>query len=362
MSYDVFMEIPKALRSRPKRGEYPPDALERLDQIVAALRRIDPQIELARDDALVEGRSGVLGDVVADPNRVSLRYTSAFGYHGMLQAMQRALGELEPLGFEGQDPQVGGRIRHFAERAPFLRQFRSQILCPDDEFEAWLEGREPAAWRHWRELKETAGTRYVPASFPPLPDMPDWQTLRDMDAEALDRLLKRLIAHNDRRIEELELSEFLQQARLRDGVSERRGNGDWLPVTDWFTPGTSLGQEHEVMRRLIDRRWPAVIFDQPQQVTIEVDANASDDSAACSARTEAMRSELWQAARALPGCGTLRGVWQDFVDRTEIECEAPDTMLAGLAPILERYRDLPIRIIRRYGWLGAREVESTRSD
>jgi len=26
----------------------------------------------------------VLGQVIADPNRLSLRFTSAFGYHGML--------------------------------------------------------------------------------------------------------------------------------------------------------------------------------------------------------------------------------------------------------------------------------------
>lgn len=129
MSYDVFIELPKALRKKPKRGEYPPEALARLEQIVASLQRIDPEIVIERDDALVEGSSQVLGQVVADPNRISLRYSSAFGYHGMLQAMQRALGELEPLGFEGHDPQIGARIHYFAERAAFMRQFRSQILA-----------------------------------------------------------------------------------------------------------------------------------------------------------------------------------------------------------------------------------------
>lgn len=362
MSYDFFIELPKPLRNRPKRGEWPSEALERLEQIAAALRRIDPEIVIERDEALIAGASGVLGQVIADPNRLSLRYTSAFGYHGMLMAMQRALGELEPLGFEGSDPQVGGRIRHFADRAAFLRQFRSQILCPDDEFEEWLQGREPAAWKRWRELQESAGCRYVPASFPPLADMPDWQALRDMAPEALDGLLKRLVLHNDRRIETLELGEFLQQALLRSPLRERRGSGDWLPVTDWFIAGTSLGQEHEVMRRLIAHGWPTVLFDQPQQLSIEVDARRSEDPAACSARVDRLQRELSKAAPALPGFRALQGSWSDGVSRIEIECEQPDAILAGLLPTLQGHAELPIRIIRRYGWHGAREVASSVPD
>ncbi len=48
MSYDVFLELPKPLRQKPKRGAYPLAALERLEQIVQALQRINPAIELKR--------------------------------------------------------------------------------------------------------------------------------------------------------------------------------------------------------------------------------------------------------------------------------------------------------------------------
>lgn len=361
MSYDVFIELPKAQRSKPRRGEYPPAALALLEQTVAALRRIDPDIEIERDDALVEGRSGILGTLIADPNRVSLRYTSAFGYHAVLMAMQRALAELEPLGFEGYDPQVGAVIRHFPARADFLRQFRSQILCTDDEFEEWIEGREPDSWRRWRELEEGPGSRFVPASFPPLPDFPDWQVIRDMPPEALDALLRRLIALNDARIRQLDLVDYLQQALLRDRLRERRGNGDWLPFRIWPTNHTSLGQEREILGALIARGWPAVIFDQPQQLAIEVDAKRRADPQACSERTDLMRRELWDAVSGLPEPRHCSGSWSGFVSRLEIECEAPNTALQALLPILRRYSDLPIRILRRYGWHGAREVESLLS-
>jgi len=362
MSYDVFIELPKPLRNKPKRGEYPPAALERLEQISAALHRIDPTIEIEREDALLSGSSKVLGVFVADPNRLSLRYTSARGYHAVLMGMQRALAELEPLGFEGYDPQIGARIHHFAERADFLRQFRSQFMCPDDEFEEWLQGREPAAWKRWRELQESAGSRYAAASFPPLPDFPDWQAVRAMDPDSLQGLLKRLIALNDQRIRELELGEFLQQSLLRDPLRERRGNGEWLPFRIWSTSLNSLDQEREIMGALITRGWPAVIFDQPQQLTIVVDANRSADPRVCNTRADLLREDLRRAIPGLPDPKRCCESWCDFVGRTEIECEDPDLVLTELMPTLQRYRDLPIQIRRRYGWHGAREVESSLSE
>lgn len=358
MAYDVFIELPKARRSRARRGEYPPEALQRLEQVMAALQRIDPQLELHRDDALVEGHGPVLGGLSADPNRVSLRYTSAAGYHAMLIAMQQALAELEPLGFEGYDPQIGAVIRHHPGRADFLRQFRSQFLCPDDEFEEWLEGREPAAWRRWRELQDGAGRRYAPAGFPPLPDFPDWQAIRDMASNALDSLLRHLVALNDRRIDELDLREYLQQALLRDRLRERRGNGSWLPFRVWSTNHTSLDQEQQLMGALIARGWPAVIFDTPQQLSVVVDAGQSEDTEACNARADLMHGELRRAAEGLPEPRRYHGIWSDFVSRTEIECEDADAVLQALLPILQRYRELPMRILRRYGWNGAREVET----
>jgi len=273
--------------------------------------------------------------------------------------MQRALAELELLGFEGNDPQIGGRVRYFAERAPFMCQFRSQFLCPDDEFELFAQGIEPAAWRRWRDLQQSVGSRYSPANFPPMPEVPGWQVLREMEGMQLDRLLHRLIAHNDRRIQDLALGEFLKQACLRGWSTRRRGNGEWLAINDLCTAATSLRQKHEVLQQLVARGWPAVIFAQPQQLSIVIDANGSDDAHACHVRAGEMHSELRKATETLPGCKLIRGSWCNRVSRTEIECENPDAALAQVMPILQRYRELSLQIVRRYGWHGAREVEST---
>jgi len=242
MSYTVYIEVPPSARLKPKRGEYPPAALQRLALIASTLRQLDPDLRLTEDEGLIEADSDRLGAVIADPNRITLQYRSTHGYTPLLNAFHDALEVFEPLGFVGSDPQIGGVIRYFADGPSFLRQFRSQILCPDDEFEQWIHGVEPASWVRRRQVRQRLQAGYVAENFPRLPDLPFHQDVLAMAPAAREALLARVVAHNDAIIQRLGLRDDLCCYADAEGPPRHRADGSPMPFEPWLY-GSSLGQE-----------------------------------------------------------------------------------------------------------------------
>ncbi len=242
MSYTVFIEVPPFERLKPKRGEYPPAALQRLALIAATLSRLDPDAGLTQDDGLVEADSAKLGAVIADPNRITLQFRAAQGYSALLNAFHAALGAFEPLGFVGSDPQVGGVIRYFADGPTFLRQFRSQIICPDDEFEQWIHGIEPPAWAPRRQARQRLQEAYTAENFAELADLPYHQEVLAMTPAAREALLARVVAHNDAVIARLNLRDDLVCFADSEGPPRHRADGSPMPFEIWLYT-SSLGQE-----------------------------------------------------------------------------------------------------------------------
>jgi len=242
MSYTVYIEVPAGARIKPKRGEYPPAALQRLALIAATLRRLDPEVRLAEDEGLIEADSDKLGAVIADPNRITLQYHSAHGYTPLLNAFHDALEVFEPLGFVGSDPQVGAVIRYFADGPTFMRQFRSQIRCPDDEFEQWIHGIEPPAWIRRRQVRQRLQAGFTEENFARLPDLPYHHDLVAMQPAAREALLARVVAHNDAIIERLGLRDDLIAYACAEGPPRHRADGSPMPFEPWLYH-SSLGQE-----------------------------------------------------------------------------------------------------------------------
>lgn len=255
MSYDLHLEVPPAERIRPRRGEYPAAAIERLARIEACLRGLDPAIAIERDEGVLEADSAVLGSLIADPNRITLRLGTACGYSALLNAFHDALAAFEPLGFEGFDPQVGGRIRHHADGPTFLRQFRSQVLCPDDEFEQWIHGIEPASWRQRRLARQDFERGYRAENFPALAWLPQSKEIAALDDAALAALLSRVVAHNDAILDRFGLRASLSLFKDAGGTPRQRGDGSWMPFDLWLY-GSSLGQEMGLYQELSRRGRP----------------------------------------------------------------------------------------------------------
>lgn len=271
MSYDVYLEVPAAQRIKPRHGEYPAAAFERLARIEACLRRLDPAIGIERDDGVLEADSAVLGSLIADPNRITLRFSASSGYSALLNAFHDALAACEPLGFEGFDPQVGGRIRHHADGPTFLRQFRSQILCPDDEFEQWIHGIEPPSWRQRRLARGDFERGYRAENFPALATLPQPQEIAALGDAALAGLLERVVAHNDAILDRFGLRTSLALFKDIGGTPRQRGDGSWMPFDLWLY-GSSLGQEMGLHQELLRRGWPGAAGAAQDQARPEASA------------------------------------------------------------------------------------------
>jgi hypothetical protein len=268
--YKVRLDPPPGLRVKPKHGQFPAEAMALLARVEATLPEIDAGATITNDDTVIEAKGDIVGHLFATPVRVTLNYSGDINYHQILLKLQRVLAALEPLGYTATDEQVPGVVRHHPARAQFLRQFRGQFICPDVEFEEFLQDRVPAGWTRWNELCVEVRPRYGPKCFPLLPDIPAHAELSVLAVGKVGAILDRVVEVNDGRIRQEGLAEYMREALLRGYYRYRRGNGDWFPDDDSqsMVYRTSLGQEVELANHLRQRAWPGVQFDTPQLLCI----------------------------------------------------------------------------------------------
>ncbi|MGQ0799646.1 MAG: hypothetical protein ACT4NL_06000 [Pseudomarimonas sp.] len=298
---------------------------------------------------------------MADPNRISLRYTSAWDYLTLLRHFQRALEVFTPLGFVGRDSQVGGRIEFRSAWADFLRQFRTQFVCTDDEFEGWLAGRVPETWKRWKELRERCGPLYSRDNFRPVPGLPEWPQTRDMPVAELCRELRRCMDVNSARIADLGLAEYLKLRVAREGrgLWTPRADGSYLPFEPWVV-GSSIHQEQTLWQAAQTRGCAEFIFEQPQLLKIELHALPDATANALQTSGHAITSACQKAEGYEFG-----GAWYTSSDVASITVETNevDHMAAVAFAAFKGLRDAMRAVVtRRYGSLGAREsVEEWKS-
>ena len=357
MSYDIYLEVAADQRAKRRRGVFPEAALQRIARAVEILRELDPGLSCTRGDALAEVSSSVCGMLLIDCNRVSATFRSGVSYREILHAIRRLLLAFEPDGYTGHDRQLGHAIRPEADMPAFLGQFRAQVTCTQEEFEIWVNGDEPLSWRDRRE-REEAYQRRCELAFPRFQSEAYHHELDAMDAAALEREMDRLIAANDATIATHGLAEMFAY-KLACGCSRfRRATGSWIPNDDWVN-ASALGYEGRLAGYLRRTGSQRVIFDQPQELTVHCStvpiAQLNERMREVGAFFRQLDTQLAQIALSNPTDG-----WSGGGDGFQIRIETADVeaLHRQLLPFLLQHRPSGVlRVVRRYGWYGAPEIE-----
>jgi len=357
VSYDIYLEVAAAQRAKRRRGAFPEAALQRMTRAVEVLRQLDPGLVCTRDEALVEASSEVYGTLLIDCNRVSASFRSGASYREILHAIRRLLLAFEPEGYTGYDRQLGQAIRPQIDMPGFLRQFRAQVTCTEEEFDIWVNGDEPPTWRERRE-REEAYERLCRLAFPRVQSELYHHELVDMDAAALEREMDRMIAANDATIAIHGLGEMFDD-KLACGCSRvRRATGAWIPADDWVN-ASALGYEARLAGYLRKTGAQRVIFDQPQELTVHCSTvpieQLNDRMREVGAFFRLLDAQLTQIALSQPTHG-----WSGGGDGFAMKIETADVeaLYQQLLPFLRQQRPSGVlRVVRRYGWYGAPEIE-----
>lgn len=358
MSYDVYLEVAAAQRAKRRRGAFPEAALQRRARAVEVLRQLDAGMVCTGDEALVEVSSEVYGTLLIDCNRVTATFRSGASYREILHAIRRLLLAFEPEGYTGYDRQLGHAIRPQIDMPGFLRQFRAQVRCTEEEFEIWVNGDEPPTWRDRRE-REEADERRCRAAFPPVQSELYHHQLVAMDAASLEREMDRVIAANDATIAIHGLGEVFDY-QLACGCSRvRRATGAWIPHADWVN-ASPLGYEARLAGYLRQTGAQRVIFDQPQELTVHCSTvpieQLNERMREVGAFYRLLEAQLTQIALSKPSDG-----WSGGGDGFEMKIETADVeaLYRQLLPFLRQHRPSGVlRAVRRYGWYGAPETEA----
>ena len=357
VSYDIYLEVAAAQLAKRRRGAFPEAAVQRMARAVEVLRQLDPGLACTRDEALAEVSSDVYGTLLIDCNRVSATFRSGASYREILHAIRRLLLAFEPEGYTGYDRQLGHAIRPQADMPGFLRQFRAQVRCTEEEFEIWVNGAEPPTWRDRRE-REEAYERRCRLAFPRVQSELYHHELVAMDAAALEREMDRVIAANDATIAIYGLGEMFDY-RLACGCSRiRRATGAWIPDEDWVK-ASALGYEARLAGYLRGTGAQRVIFDQPQELTVHCSTvpieQLNERMREVGAFYRLLEAQLTQIALSQPANG-----WSGGGDGFEMKIDTADVevLYQQLLPFLRQHRPSgELRVVRRYGWYGAPEIE-----
>lgn len=358
MSYDIYLEVAADQRAKRRRGAFPEAALQRIARAVDLLRQLDPGLVCTQDEGLAEVSSEVYGTLLIDCNRVNATFRSGASYREILHAIRRLLLAFEPEGYTGYDRQLGHAIGPGADMPGFLRQFRTQVRCTEEEFEIWVNGDEPPSWRDRRE-REEAYERRCRLAFPRVQSELYHHQLVDMDAAALEREMDRVIAANDATIAMHGLGEMFDY-RLACGCSRvRRATGAWIPDEDWVN-ASALGYEARLAGYLRKTGAQRVIFDQPQELTVHCSTvpieQLNERTREVGAFYRLLEVQLTQIALSKP-----TGGWSGGGDGFEIRIETANVeqLYQQLLPFLRQHRPSGLlRVVRRRGWYGAPEIEA----
>lgn len=250
MSYEFWIEAPQDSAGRP--------ALT-LGALVAELRQRLPGWAAA---PVVSAQP--LCTVLELPLLGAVQITAAqvlFGlgnqdFRTFLLAIRPVLLALAPLGFQGKDPQLGGRPVEIGEdAAAFLRQYRRLVAGSKAEFDYWCTTGIPPAWIEKAQAKE----RYAQAcrnAFAPLSDLPTFDTLMAMAPAEVEAWLERLIAINDRGFADPAIGTDLARRGAITRYPLVRANGERLPMMEPWYQGSSVQQELLLLDVLLRRQHP----------------------------------------------------------------------------------------------------------
>lgn len=364
MSYDFFLRIPGAPK-RKRKGGPSEEQLRRLARARELLLAAEPTMEFDEDEGMFTARSGELGEVFVEYDRISLGPTMASSPRSLYGALHGLMQRFDGEGYEAFDPQHGCVMTYHADFAIFMRQYRSDFDCDDDEFAQWCRGETPPAWIERAEASER-GARLAAEALRG-EHVHTWQQLRDMADDALWRHLLDITARNDEAIRTHGLEAYLRDcsnfARRISIHASRRLDGSYYPnevVVEWMNR-SMLNYEAQVLGQLRSRRYPGCAFDRPQWMDLVfalTETNRFDRShtQALSDLGKRLQAHMHAACRSAVGDGIFINV---TTHHRSFHGDDVDAMFAAIVPLLPEARALGlVRVVRRYGEIGSREEET----
>ncbi len=360
MSYDFWLEVPKAKRRQKKKDGLSPEKIDRPQRARQILQSFEPDIEFRTTSKGFVASSADLGNVIVEAYRIRLAFSMSTQPFALYKAIHGLLRRFQSEDYAAVDPQVDRDIQYREPFYEFMLQYRHQFNCTDDEFVIWARGETPQAWIDRVEaLKEG---RQIAATHMPRGDILEWEQLRDLTDDELWTHLLDVMARNNAAIEKSGLQAYIQicsDRAMAYGLSaSRRLDGLNYPIyvdgEDWMQ-GSLLDYEKSILGQLQYRRYPAAVFDQPQRLTIHFMNDGF--SLVFQDGLHALRKQINQ----LLATGKL-GKWGGGRTNTETEeyfyGSDVDAMHSALAPLLKAAVDLGAHtLVKRYGDTGAREEQ-----
>lgn len=365
MSYDFSLRLPAALRKRKgKLGPHPEQVL-RLQRAREIFLAFEPDVAIDDDNGMFTVFSAELGDVFVSYDRIALSLSMGADARVVYAAIHGLMKRFRGEGYEASDPQIGGAIVYHQSFADFMAQYRRQFRCNDEEFAQWCSGVEPPAWAQQRALRER-GDALAATALPQCDWDLSWQQRKDLADDALWPHLLDVVRRNDAAISTHGLGEYLQLLSMKASIDARYGSrrldGSYYPNSvdvNWFQ-GSLLHYEAIILGELKQRGYAAAVRDQPQRVSLVFDLAA--DQPISQAHMDAARAAVLPAYSELLQAGLIEhsvdGAGQGNAHIYHFHGDDADAIHAALTQsFAEPSRYQPARIAKRYGELGAREVE-----
>lgn len=363
MSYDFSLRIPAALRKRGRKGEPHPEQVQRLARAREIMLAFEPDIRFDDDEGLFTAFSAELGDVHVSYDRIVLGMSMGTEVRALYSAIHGLMQRFHAEGYEAVDPQMTGAIVYRESFADFMRQYREHFLCPDDEFDQWCGGEDPPVWAERHAVRER-GDALAAIVLPRCDWDLSWDQRKALSDDALWAHLQDVTRRNDEVIAAHGLTDYLDllSAQAQSDQAGRRLNGAFYPdavTTPWFQ-GSRLHYEVTVLGELMQRGYAAVVREQPQQLTLIFDLAA--DQPFSSAHADEVCATMGPVVATLKATGLVRSgmtmgqgnLWTYVMYGDDVD--AIHRSLCELFSDPARYQ--PARIAKRYGELGARQVES----
>ncbi|MEO7325039.1 MAG: hypothetical protein ABIW82_09445 [Dokdonella sp.] len=355
MSYNIRFKLPAA-RGEPERSGAPTlEQIDRLERVLALLHAQEPCADIESGEHTHTIFSERYGDVLVDIDQVELGFSMRAEPELIYRAIHELSGLLRAEGLLAFDPQLGASVESRATYADFMRQYRSQYLCTDIEFEAFIANLGSENRRDQEGILmrgEAVGEAAFPRDFERL----DWQAQNALDDDALWTHAQRIASTNDRTIAENDLTEFMRICSdAQEQFGFRRVDGSYLSTSDWVTAST-LRYEADMVRRLQERGFAAVVFDQPQRLTLVFEHAEPFGTSDERERQCAISRQLLEALeRERP---PIRYLDMSREQTHQIEFRGADVerMHAIAVPLISAsgYAG-SLHVLKRYGDVGARE-------
>ena len=363
MSYDFWLELPKAQHGPKRKGGLSAEQSLRLQRAREILLAHEPAVTFDDDETMFTANSAELGDVFVEPNRITLAFSLGADAFRIYSAIHGLMQRFHDEGYVAVDPQLGADVLHAESFPEFMRQYRSQFKGEDAEFAIWCTGRTPQAWID-REAAEQRGAACA-ADVLPRGFLLSWQEYRALPDAELWAHVKMVSERNDAAIAAHDLTAYMQaiseRARSIYVHSSRRLNGQHYPIgseTPWWN-GSLLHYEAIILGELRSRGFHAAAFDQPQELRVAFQAYGAggylqEREAPRTSLADRMRQLLKAAGLSESGeCFGSEGRWEYSFFGSDA-----DAMYAAVSTLLEGQAATGLfAVTRRYGDLGAREVE-----